>query len=65
MYKYIKVIRDIINNPRKQYFLLKNRGLWFQLCSCMDVIEDSELAITSYSEGSFRQSNGDKYLVIL
>lgn len=64
MYEYIKVIRDFINNPRTQYFLLKNRALWFQLCSCMDVIEDSELAIAAYSEGNFRESDGDKLLVI-
>jgi len=30
----------------------------------MDVIEDSELAITAYSEGNFRESDGDKLLVI-
>lgn len=65
MYECIKIIRGYINSPRKQYCLLKDRGLWFQLCSCMDVVEDSELAIAAYSEysvGKFGNSDGIKYL---
>lgn len=64
MYEHIEIIRDFVNRPRKQYFLLKNQALWFQLCSCMDTIEDSELAVCAYSEGNFRDNDGDKYLVI-
>lgn len=67
MYEHIKVIRDFINGPRKQHHLLKNRGLWFQLCSCMDVVEDSELAIKAYFEyfeEKYENSDGIKYLFI-
>lgn len=41
---------------------LKNRSLWLQLCSCLDVIGDAELAIAAYSAGEFGKSDGPCYL---
>ena len=64
MYKQTQRIRDIINNPRIQYTLLKNQGLWWQLCSSLDVIDDSDLAIAVYSDGKFGSSDGAKYLAV-
>lgn len=41
-------IRDLINLPRKRYFLLKDSAQWYKLCSSMDAIGDTEVAIDSY-----------------
>jgi len=62
MYKYTQEIRKFINNPRKQFSLLKNHKFWNQLCSSLDVIEDSELAINAYIDSEFAKDDGEKYL---
>ncbi|MFC1781911.1 hypothetical protein ACFLZ8_06595 [Planctomycetota bacterium] len=62
MYKYTQQVRDLINNPRKQFNLLKNPKLWNQLCSSLDVIEDTDLAIKAYQESKSSQNDGQKYL---
>jgi len=62
MYKYTQEIRDFINKPRKQFNLLKNRKFWNQLCSSLDVIEDSDLAIDAYINSEFGKDDGEKYL---
>jgi len=62
MYEYTQEIRDLINNPRKQFNLLKNRLFWNQSCSSLDVIEDSDLAIDAYVNSEFPEENGEKYL---
>ncbi|MBF0466799.1 MAG: hypothetical protein HQK88_09755 [Nitrospirae bacterium] len=41
-------IRDLINNQNKQNILIKDTKLWHQLCSSLDVIGDTEIAIESY-----------------
>jgi len=62
MYKYSQEIRGFINKPRKQFNLLKNRKFWNQLCSSLDVIEDSDLAIDAYINSEFSKDDGEKYL---
>jgi len=62
MYKYTQEIRKFINKPRKQYNLLKNHKFWNQLCSSLDVIEDSDLAIDAYLNMEFSKDDGEKYL---
>lgn len=62
MYKYTQEIRKFINKPRKQYILLKNHKFWNQLCSSLDVIEDSDLAIDAYLNMEFSKDDGEKYL---
>jgi len=64
MHEYTREIRDSINEPRAEYALLKNLGLWHQLCSCLDAIEDTELAIASYSAGEFAAGDGAHYLAV-
>jgi hypothetical protein len=64
MEEQIRTIRDFINNPRRQYGLLKNKPLWFQLCSSLDVIGDTQLAIDSYEAGEFGTSDGARYLAV-
>lgn len=44
--------------------LLKNLALWNQLCSCLDVIEDSDLAIDVYRTEKLVTKDGTKYLAI-
>ena len=62
IHKYTQEIRDIINEPRKQFHLIKNKKFWNQLCSSLDVIEDCDLAITAYIDGDFGTDHGEKYL---
>jgi hypothetical protein len=62
MYKYTQEIRDFINEPRKQFDLLKNCKFWNQLCSSLDVIGDSDLAIDAYINSKFGKDDGEKYL---
>jgi hypothetical protein len=64
MQEYTRTIRELINNPRRQHRLLKNKPLWLQLCSSLDVIEDTELAIASYEAGESRTSDGSRYLAV-
>lgn len=46
----IDKIRYFINGPIRQHSLMKNTATWFQLCSCLDVLGDTELAINAYSD---------------
>jgi hypothetical protein len=64
MHEYTEKVRNFINEPRARYALLKNRGLWLQLCSALDVIEDSDLAVASYSAGHFAATDGAHYLAV-
>ena len=60
-------IRDFItvDSPRKRHTLQQNTTLWDMLCSCMDIIEDMELALESYlSEDPENAETGRKYLLI-
>ena len=57
-------IRDLINEPRKQYTLIKKLGLWHQLCSCLDVIGDTELAIAAYTAQELGPDKGAAYLAV-
>jgi len=57
-------IRDLINHPRKQHLLLKDRAKWLKLCSSLDVIGDTELAMESYLQMEEVSDNGEKYLLL-
>jgi hypothetical protein len=58
-------IRDFINNPRKQHILLQDRAGWNKLCSSLDVIGDTELAIDSYMDDiNDPVTDGQKYLIL-
>lgn len=62
MFKYTREIRDFINEPRKQFNLLNDLKFWHQLCSSLDVIGDSDLAIDAYINSDFGEDDGEKYL---
>ena len=57
-------IRDLINEPRKRHTLIKKLGLWHQLCSCLDVIGDTELAIGAYTAQALGANKGSAYLAV-
>ena len=57
-------IRDFINNPRKQHALLQDSAVWNMLCSCLDTIGDTELAIAAYQTWENPDSEGAAYLVV-
>ena len=63
----IKEIRDLINKPRKQSVLLQNNAMWLMLCSCMDVVQDTEEALESYlmkDKDDDSSGQGSKYLLV-
>jgi hypothetical protein len=64
MQEQTQAIRDIINKPRKQYLLMKKLGIWFQLCSCLDIIGDTDLAIKAYINKECGTSKGATYLAV-
>jgi len=64
IYELVQTIRRYINKPIKQHQLLKNNALWNQLCSSMDVIEDTDLAIESYVNREFEEKTGTLYLAV-
>jgi hypothetical protein len=68
-------IRDFITAPRRQAHLLKNNAFWAMLCSSLDIIGDTELAIEAYLAGEKKaqeseqsaktpQNLGDHYLIL-
>jgi len=64
MNELIGKIEGLVDRPRKRYGLLRNRPLWFQLWSCLDVIGDTDLAVTSYEAREFGTTDGARYLAI-
>ena len=58
------VIRQFINSPRKQAGLLSNTASWNTLCSALDVIGDTELAIETYLKWNPLSEIGEKYLLV-
>lgn len=57
-------IREFINRGRRQAILLKNPAVWNQLCSSLDLIGDTQLAIDSYPQFHNLKDNGGNYLIV-
>ena len=57
-------IRDFINRPRKQTKLLSDLASWNMLCSALDVIGDTELALEAYLAWTPQKEDGEKYLLV-
>jgi len=64
MYQHTQEIRNLINNTKKKYALLKNLKFWNQMCSSLDVIGDADLAIDFYLNNDFPKCEGGKYLQV-
>jgi hypothetical protein len=60
----IAIIRDFINSPRKQRLLLGQLADWNKLCSSLDVVGDTSIAIESYLTTMKPKSDGETYVVI-
>lgn len=60
----LKQIRRFINQPRKQYNLIKNLPYWNQLCVSLDAVEDTKLAIDSYVKIESEDDEGRLYLLV-
>jgi hypothetical protein len=57
-------IRDFINRPRKQAGLLTDAASWNTLCSALDVIRDTALALEAYLKMDALSVIGEKYLLV-
>lgn len=57
-------IREYINAQRKINLLLKDKFGWNKLCSSLDIIGDTELAIREYLEIDGTKNDGEKYLIV-
>jgi len=60
----LKQIRRFINQPRRQYNLIKNLPYWNQLCASLDAIEDTKFAIDSYVAVESGNDKGQLYLLV-
>jgi len=56
-------IRDFINRGRRQQELLADPASWNTLCSALDVIGDTELALEAYAKWEHRCEIGERYLL--
>lgn len=61
--KLEKTFRDTVNIKEVQDRLIQDRRLWRQLCSSMDAIGDTEIAITAYLNSPPMQDIGCRYLI--
>ena len=59
-----EAIRDRIEEPWKKSLLIKDRDLWYRLCSSLDVLEDTQLAIASFAEIDPEAAKGMLYLTV-
>lgn len=62
MYELEKSVRDHINTHRYQIDLLNDSRTWNQICSSLDVIGDSCIAIESYCSNAYPEDIGLKYV---
>jgi hypothetical protein len=60
----VQQIRDFINNPRKRHALMQDIAAWKMLCSCLDTVDDTELAIRAYEQFGKAPTVGDLYLLV-
>lgn len=57
-------VRDLINHRRKQHELLKRGADWNKLCSALDVVGDTELALDAYLSHKGVEDIGLRYLFV-
>ncbi|MCH2451069.1 MAG: hypothetical protein MK198_13105 [Gracilimonas sp.] len=55
-------VREHINTHRYQSVLLDKANVWNQICSSLDVIDDTKDAINSYIDIDYPKESGAKYL---
>jgi len=57
-------IRDFINQSRMQSILFQKAVSWNKLCSALDLLSDTQMAIDSYPELSHINNKGSSYLIV-
>lgn len=57
-------IRDFINSGRRQSDLLRDSATWNKLCSSLDLIRDTQIAIDAYPQLFSVRETGVSYLVV-
>jgi hypothetical protein len=55
-------VREFINHPRVQPQLLRDRGRWAQIVSCLDLISDTVCALRAYKSAKPTDDHGFLYL---
>jgi hypothetical protein len=64
IYYLAQIVRKHINTHRYQSILINESGYWDQICSSLDVIDDTLLTIESYINNDFPNDTGVMYLFI-
>jgi hypothetical protein len=64
LHRYAEEIRSWINNPRRAKMLRREVGRWNQLCSCLDTLQQTELAMQAYASTSGTVGSGQHYLAL-
>jgi len=57
-------IREFINSGRKQALLLKDSAAWNKLCSSLDIVGDTQLAIEAHPKFRSTKGDGESYLIV-
>jgi hypothetical protein len=55
-------IYEYINTTRHQHKLIKDLNIWNQICSSLDVLDDTILSIEDYLKSKFPSKAGLKYI---
>jgi hypothetical protein len=64
LHKLTRWIRDYTQDPRHRSRLMSDEFSWYQLCTALDTVDDTEEAMSAYEENEFPSSNGERYLRI-
>lgn len=64
LYDHIRWIRDYVGDPRHVSRFMADEFSWNQLCTAMDIIEDTDSAIDAYLQHDFPRDTGEQYLRI-
>ena len=57
-------VRRMINSPWKRNTLLQDKAYWNMMCSSLDAIEDTEVALESYCQLENIRDDGIQYILI-
>lgn len=64
MSELLRQIRIYVNESWQRYLLLQDTANWNLLCSSMDTIGDTEIAVESYLQSDTPKNDGDKYIAL-
>ena len=64
IFEQMTEVRGLVNEGRKHHELCQDKAKFSQICSSMDVIEDTEQAITAFQRTDFGRNVALGYLTI-